>query len=718
MPETRQSQPTPKPWYAHEDSIRSMSPRFAAPALMLALTSAAFADGPNLASLRKSLEEARKRAGVQGMSVVVVKDGKIVFMDGFGYRDVAKKLPATPTTAYAIGSSTKAFTALLTTQAAVDGKLALTDHPQKYLPTFKLKDPDTNAKITLSDMMSHRSGLPRTDLAWYTNGFSRDELLQIVAGVDPTAKLGEKWQYQNLMFLFTGMIDEKVYGKSYETLLQERYFDPLGMNRTTSTYTAFMATPERAIGYTPGGKALPVHNIDVCAPAGSISSTVVDMSNYIKMLLADGQYEGKQLFSKDAIAETRKRRMAMAPGTPLGYGFGWMLRPFENRTLVEHGGNIDGFNAEVALLPDDHIGAVVLTNVSSSPLALEAAQMAMKEFLPPAKAAATNATAAPKAATPAYKPVPADEAPVERLGRYRLEVAKIDLRFYREGKKTMVEQDGQSIPLALIGPGHYKAVGVPGEPGFIFQADPADSKKTVATIEVSGAKLSLKAIEPYKSPITGEALLAKMVEAEGGADVLRSHRTAVVRFRSHMTSDGIDVVGMRYRTPGKVAMFQAFFGLGRQFATEQSFCDGERAGEMASFALPSIVTGAQAADAIRGTNDLADLTPWKTYRSLDVIGEDKIGDEPVYILKKMPLEGTPVTEFVSKKTYLTLRIQRGTGATLATEDYSDFRNVDGLMVPFRGVTSPLEGGKTITEITSVHFGERVPDWLFRFPEAK
>jgi len=694
-----------------------MTPRFAAPALILALTATTFAEEPDLKALRKQIDAVRLKSGVPGLAIAVVKDGKVVFSEGFGYRDVAKKLPVTPNTAFAIGSSSKAFTALLTTQAAVEGKLKITDRPSQYLPNFKLKDPDTNAKITLSDMMSHRSGLPRTDLAWYTGAFNRQELLELVGTVEPTAKLGEKWQYQNLMFVFTGMIDEKVYGKSYDTLLQERFFTPLGMTRSNSTYQAFTTQDERAVGYTPGGgMALPVHNIDVCAPAGAINSTVVDMSKYVTMLLADGQYEGKTLFSKDAIAETRKVRMSMAPGTPMNYGFGWMLHPFETHKMVEHGGNIDGFNAEVALLPDEHIGAVVLTNVSSSPAAMEAATTALKAFLPKAADKPDTGTPTKPPTGVPTKVTKADETPESRLGNYRLEIANIELRFYREGEKTFLEQDGHKIPLVLVGPGRYHAPDVPGNAFVTFSADPTDAKKTLAVLEQGGMKMPMKALEPYKAPLTGEALLAKVVEAQGGAAVLRAHQNSVSRYRAHMQSDGVDIYGIRYRRPMESADFAIFFALRRKFATNLSNCDGTTAGTYASFSPPSVKSGNAAASEILDANELADLEPARYYKSLVITKEAKVGNEDVYVLRKTPLVGGPVTVYVSKTSFRVLRQDQGAlgGNTI----FSDFRTIDGMTMPFHYVSSSSEGGKTIIDVMDMDYTARVPDWPFKAPKAK
>ncbi len=122
---------------------------------------------------RKTLDAKREEFHVPGAALVIVKDDKIVAIQGMGLRDVEHKLPVTPQTLFAIGSSTKAFTAMTALMSVDDGKLSLSDSPRKYLPYFKLKDPDADAKITVSDLLCHRSGLDRTELAWYTGKLAR-----------------------------------------------------------------------------------------------------------------------------------------------------------------------------------------------------------------------------------------------------------------------------------------------------------------------------------------------------------------------------------------------------------------------------------------------------------------------------------------------------------------------------------------------------------------
>ena len=152
-----------------------------------------------LAAIEKALDDKRKELGIPGISLAIVKDDQIIYLKGLGYKDVGKKLPVTPDTRFAIGSASKAFTAMLAAMSADAGKLSFDDSPKKFLPYFTLRDQDAAARITIRDLLAHRSGLNRTDLAMVTGVLNREELIKVAGMAKPTAKLGEKFQYQNVM---------------------------------------------------------------------------------------------------------------------------------------------------------------------------------------------------------------------------------------------------------------------------------------------------------------------------------------------------------------------------------------------------------------------------------------------------------------------------------------------------------------------------------------
>ncbi|WP_395146129.1 serine hydrolase domain-containing protein, partial [Armatimonas sp.] len=196
-------------------------------ATLLALTLPALASAQptqisEFSALEKEVEAARIKFKIPGLSLAVLKDGKLVYTHGFGLRDVAKKLPATPETLYCIGSSTKAFTAASVLMAVDAGKVKLTERPITYLPYFQLRDPEASTQITVSDLLCHRSGLPRTDFMMLAaeGTLSRKELIQAVGQAKPTAKLGEKFQYQNILFAAAGEIAATAFAMPYEQVIE------------------------------------------------------------------------------------------------------------------------------------------------------------------------------------------------------------------------------------------------------------------------------------------------------------------------------------------------------------------------------------------------------------------------------------------------------------------------------------------------------------------
>src|SRR5205085_9824746 len=150
-----------------------------------------------LQTIEDKVEARRKELGITGISLAIIKDDQIIYMKGLGYKDFENKIAVTPDTQFAIGSATKAFTALTVLMSQDEGKLSIDDSPKKYLPYFKMYDPETDKNIQIRDLMCHSSGLSRTDLAMVTGKLNRAELIEVTAQAKPTAKLREKFQYQN-----------------------------------------------------------------------------------------------------------------------------------------------------------------------------------------------------------------------------------------------------------------------------------------------------------------------------------------------------------------------------------------------------------------------------------------------------------------------------------------------------------------------------------------
>lgn len=331
------------------------------------------------AGLDTSFARVLKDWKIAGFAVAVVEKNKIVYSKGFGYRDIEKKLPVNTSTLFAIGSCTKAFTSSLVGMLQKDGKLDIDKPIRNFLPELRFFTDEMDNRITARDMMCHRTGLPRHDLAWYIFSDSRDSLLQKIRYQQPTAGIRETYQYNNFMFLAQGVLAEKLYGKKWETLVKEKILTPLGMSATNFSVSEMEKSSDASIGYYVKKdsviSSLPYFNLDAMGPAGSINSNVTDMANWVITWINGGKFNGKEVIPIAHFTGAISSQMVSGAGLPdkenpdihLGnYGFGWAMNSYRGHYRVQHGGNIDGFSALVSFFPSDSIGIIVLANQNGS----------------------------------------------------------------------------------------------------------------------------------------------------------------------------------------------------------------------------------------------------------------------------------------------------------------------------------------------------------------
>jgi len=320
-----------------------------------------------------------KDQGVAGFAVAVVKGDEVIYSKGFGYRDVENKKPVTPNTLFAIGSASKAFTGSLLGLLRKDGKLSFEDKAVSLLPQLRFYNEEMNSQIILRDLMAHRTGLSRYDFSWLLfNTANRDSIIARVKYMKPTAAVREKWFYNNFMYLAQGMIVERLSGKTWEQNIKEKFFTPLEMTRSNTDIKAFQQDSDASLPYTLTKeneiKKVDYYNINGMGPAGSINSSVNDMANWLKVWISGGSFKKKEILPVDYVREAASSQMVMEPELPgahddiflANYGLGWMIGSYRGHYMVEHGGNINGFSANVAFLPSDQLGVVVLSNQNGS----------------------------------------------------------------------------------------------------------------------------------------------------------------------------------------------------------------------------------------------------------------------------------------------------------------------------------------------------------------
>jgi CubicO group peptidase (beta-lactamase class C family) len=323
--------------------------------------------------LEDYIERVRKEWNIAGLAVAIVKNDSVVFAKGFGVREIGKPLAVDAHTLFAIGSNTKAFTAAAVGLMVDAGKMRWDDAAAKHLPGFQLFDPYASRELTLRDLLSHRSGLPRGDQGWFATPFSRQDILQRVRHLEPSWSFRSQYGYQNIMFLAAGEAVANASATSWDDLIKERFFKPLGM-RTSNTsvkdlkHAKNVAMPHAKVNGQP--IAIAWRDIDNVAPAGSINSNVAEMAQWLRVLLNKGDYQGQRLLSERVIREMLTPHTITGSGMdtifPMShftvYGLGLGMRDYYGRKLVSHGGGIDGMLSTVAFLPEENLGVVVLTN--------------------------------------------------------------------------------------------------------------------------------------------------------------------------------------------------------------------------------------------------------------------------------------------------------------------------------------------------------------------
>jgi CubicO group peptidase (beta-lactamase class C family) len=319
------------------------------------------------------LEQQRQTHHVPGMAIAVVMDDEVVLTRGFGITDVEEETPVTPETIFGIGSATKAFTATLVGTLVDEGKMDWDDPVTEYLPYFQMdvESDDESDEPTLRDVLSHRTGFTRMGLLFGSGQIPIEEVLLDATGAEPYVSFREKFYYSNVMYMSAGVAAGKVEDTDWDTLVAERIFEPLGMDSTTTSVTQAEKDSRLASGYLwdedlQDYECRPMRNVDNIGPSGSINSNVIDMAQWLRLQLNRGEYEGSRLISEDNLTETWTTHIDIAPN--VGYGMGWMIREWEGQPVIEHGGNVDGFSAQVAMLPESNLGFVLLTNASVSTL--------------------------------------------------------------------------------------------------------------------------------------------------------------------------------------------------------------------------------------------------------------------------------------------------------------------------------------------------------------
>jgi len=329
-------------------------------------------------AIDKYIDSTLKEWNVPGLTLSIVYKDQMIYAKGYGYRDLEKKLPVETNTLFPIASNTKLFTATLASMLHYEEKLSLDKPVKNYLPSIVFSTDDLNAKITIRDMLSHRSGLPRYDALWAYSSFTRKELVDKISYMKPQLGFREGYLYNNMMFVGAGAAMEEITGKSWETLIREKIFQPLQMNASCFTQEEMEKSGNYSRSYfLPDSttKLLPKTYLAISpslGPAGTIKSTANDMANWMIAQMNGGKFKGQQSLPAKAIAETMiPNNISDKEGrydelSNAIYCMGRNIYSYKGHKVASHGGAIDGFYSFVMLFYKDSIGIFVAVNANHS----------------------------------------------------------------------------------------------------------------------------------------------------------------------------------------------------------------------------------------------------------------------------------------------------------------------------------------------------------------
>ena len=315
-----------------------------------------------------------------GLSVVVVKDDKVVFRKAYGVVELGKAAPFTTTTISVCASTTKAMTAVCMGMLVDEGKVKWTDRLQDVLPSFRLYDPYVTAELRVKDLFTHNAGLGNADMLWIY-GYSRDEILRRMRTLKPAYSFRSSFIYQNLMYVVAGELIHHLTGQSWEDFITQRLFTPLGMRHTYASFQRSAAEGSHEIPHfmiNDSIQPIPSFTYDGVGPAGGVWSCADDMDKWMmfmldsattsdgRRLLTAGVY--KELFKPQSIVTEEEfyptQRLTHPHWTT--YGLGWFQEDYRGKMVNFHTGSLDGAVAILGLVPSEHFGIYIFGNLDHS----------------------------------------------------------------------------------------------------------------------------------------------------------------------------------------------------------------------------------------------------------------------------------------------------------------------------------------------------------------
>lgn len=318
------------------------------------------------------IESSRQSWRIPGMAVGIVKNGEVIYAEGFGEKKLGSGEKVDANTIFSIASVSKNMTAAALAILVDERKISWDDKITKHIPWFQLKDPWVSQEMTIRDVLTHQVGLGRklgNRLQFMTNS-SRDSVLYQMRYMELEKPFRSEFVYNNVMYSLAGQIIEYVDGRTWDEFLKTRLFEPLEMHSSTTSITQLKASDNQAYPHQEiEDKVVPIErrNWDNAGPAGGVNSTVNDLNKWMLMQLGDsGVYNETTIVSPQEMNEIHKPQMVHRPANAMSgqtsYGFGWNISDYKSKRVLTHGGATDGFNTAMYLMPELDLGIVVVGN--------------------------------------------------------------------------------------------------------------------------------------------------------------------------------------------------------------------------------------------------------------------------------------------------------------------------------------------------------------------
>ncbi|MBV9342235.1 MAG: beta-lactamase family protein [Acidobacteria bacterium] len=332
-------------------------------------------DRGRIEELGRFIEKGQKETGVPGVALGLVQEGKVIFAGGFGTKELGGTEKPDGDTLFMIASNTKALTTLLLAKLVEEHRVNWNTPVTKVFPSFRLGDAETTRSVLIKHLICACTGMPRQDLEWFFEygKMTPASSLTLLGTMQPTSKFGELFQYSNLMAAAAGymaghiLFPDMEVGAAYDRAMQANVFDPLGMKATTFDYARALSG-NHATAHAPdidGKAATALMAVNYAAipvrPAGAAWSSVRDMLKYVSMELSEGRLpDGKTYISRETLLERRAPQVYLNKDE--SYGMGLMVDKTYGVPVVHHGGDLIGYHSDMIWLPEQNVGAVILTN--------------------------------------------------------------------------------------------------------------------------------------------------------------------------------------------------------------------------------------------------------------------------------------------------------------------------------------------------------------------